>query len=170
MKITILGSGTSHGVPMIGCDCEVCTSDDEKNKRTRASVWIEKDDTSILIDTSTDFRFQTLREGIPDIDAILFTHAHADHIHGLDDIRPYSYKHVVPVYGNKPTINELRRRFDYIFKKTQRGGGKPNIDLHRIQRPFSIGPVEIIPVPIMHGKLPIFGVRIGGFAYLTDCS
>jgi len=155
---------------MIGCSCEVCTSLDQKNNRTRSSIWIEYKDTSILVDTTTDFRTQAMREGIHDIDAILLTHAHADHIHGLDDIRPFSYNHAIPVYGNSPTLEELRCRFEYIFMETQRGGGKPKIDLHTVDSPFYIGSIEIVPVPIMHGSLTILGFRIGTFAYLTDCS
>lgn len=145
-------------------------SGNHKNKRTRCSVWIEKGDTSILIDTATDFRTQALREGLRDIDAVLLTHAHADHVHGLDDIRAFTYTHPIPVYGNRPTIEEVRRRFEYIFIETQVGGGKPKIDLHYVEKQFTVGNVEVVPVPIYHGKLDILGFRIGNFAYLTDCS
>jgi phosphoribosyl 1,2-cyclic phosphate phosphodiesterase len=170
VKITFLGTGTSHGIPMIGCSCDVCVSENPKNKRTRCSVWIEEQDTSILIDTATDFRTQALREGIHDIDAVLLTHAHADHVHGLDDIRAFTYRHPIPVYGNAPTIDEVTQRFAYIFTETQEGGGKPKIDLHTVSRPFHVGPVRIVPVPITHGELSILGFRIGDFVYLTDCS
>ena len=155
---------------MIGCSCDVCTSENPKNKRTRCSVWIEEQDTSIIIDTATDFRSQALREGVYDVHAVLLTHAHADHVHGLDDIRSFTYKHPVPFYGNIPTIDEVRQRFQYIFADTQIGGGKPKISLHYVSEPFQVGSVHIVPVPIMHGSLPILGFRIGGFAYLTDCS
>ncbi len=133
-------------------------------------MWIENADTSIVIDTATDFRFQALREGIYNIDAILLTHAHADHVHGLDDIRAFTYKHSIPVFGNRPTIDEVKRRFEYIFVETQKGGGKPKIQLHYIDGPFPINSLQVIPVPIMHGKLHILGFRLGNFAYLTDCS
>ena len=155
---------------MIGCSCDVCTSENPRNMRTRCSVWIEEQDTSIIIDTATDFRAQALREGVHDVDAVLLTHAHADHVHGLDDIRSFTYKHPIPFYGNKATIDEVRQRFQYIFTETQIGGGKPKISLHYISKTFQAGPVTIVPVPIMHGELEILGFRIGGFVYLTDCS
>ena len=115
MQITVLGSGTSFGVPSINCDCPVCMSEDPHDKRTRASIWIMDSDTSIVIDTSTDFRQQALKEKIASIDGLLITHCHADHIHGLDDIRPYTYKNSIPVYGSEESMNELRERFSYIF-------------------------------------------------------
>ncbi len=170
MKVTFLGTGTSHGIPVSGCGCEVCTSTDPRNTRTRCSVWIEDGNTSVLIDTSTDFRAQSLREGIPAVDAIFFTHAHADHVHGLDDIRPYCWVKTIPVYGNSATIREIENRFSYIFNRTQKGGGKPKIILNEMDYPVTTNGLKIIPVPIIHGSLGIFGFRVGGFAYLTDCS
>ena len=132
MKITVLGSGTSHGIPVIGCNCSVCKSNDPKDRRTRTSLWITDDKTSILIDTATEFRLQAIREGLECLDAVFLTHAHADHIHGLDDLRPLSWKKPIPVYGKEDTLEEIRSRFSYIFKKTQIGGGKPTILLRRI--------------------------------------
>ncbi|MBN1687161.1 MAG: MBL fold metallo-hydrolase [Spirochaetales bacterium] len=171
MKITVLGSGTSHGVPVIGCDCEVCRSADPRDKRTRSSVLIEHGETVVLVDTGTDFRFQALRAGIRRLDAVLMTHAHADHLHGLDDTRSLTHAKPLPVYGSQDTLSEIRDRFDYVFTKTQIGGGKPNLLLqdHRGDR-IGIGGLTITPVPVKHGDLTIFGYRIGNFAYITDCS
>lgn len=171
MEIVFLGSGTSHGIPTIACACPVCTSENPKNNRTRASVWIRTGGRSLLIDTSTDFRIQAIREKITKLDVILFTHAHADHLHGLDDIRPLCWDKRIPVYGNSPTLSEIRRRFSYIFEDTQRGGGKPKIDLMELgETAEDIGGVRVQPIPIKHGSLDILGFRIGDFAYLTDCS
>ncbi len=171
MTITFLGTGTSHGIPTVGCSCPVCTSENLKNKRMRSSLWIRSADSSLLIDTSPEFRLQALREGMKRLDAVLFTHAHADHSHGLDDIRPLCREKPIPVYGNASTLEEIRQRFSYIFRKTQIGGGKPRIELHTVNEgKFRIGALEIAPVPIMHGDLVILGYRIGDIAYLTDCS
>jgi phosphoribosyl 1,2-cyclic phosphate phosphodiesterase len=132
---------------------------------------VETDGTSILVDTSTDFRTQALREGIRSIDAVLYTHPHADHIHGLDDIRPLSRHEPIPLFGSQETLDEIAARFAYIFRATQRGGGKPRVDLRAIgPAPFTAAGVSVTPIPILHGTLPIFGYRIGDFAYLTDCS
>lgn len=181
MQCIVLGSGTSHGVPVIGCSCPVCTSDNPKNNRTRSSLWVHKPaapvqshhkrELSILFDTSTDFRTQALREGINTLDAVFLTHAHADHIHGLDDVRPLTYDKTIPVYGNRETIEEIRRRFDYIFKSTQKGGGKPNIELRIIEEhEITIGDITVTAVPIKHGELDILAYRINDLVYCTDCS
>ncbi|MBN2143989.1 MAG: MBL fold metallo-hydrolase [Candidatus Aureabacteria bacterium] len=173
MKITILGSGTSTGVPLLGCLCSVCKSQNPKNKRTRASVLLETGGTSILIDTSVDFRSQALRENVREIQAILYTHAHADHLLGLDDIRPLNFLHKksIPCYGNAQTVSHIKTLFSYIFSDTQEGGGKPRISLTEIgMDPFEISRILVRPVPLWHGSLSILGYRIGGFAYLTDCS
>lgn len=173
MKVTVLGSGTSHGVPVIGCSCDVCTSRDPKNHRTRASVMVETGEGRvILFDTATEFRLQALREGIRRVDGVFYTHAHADHIHGLDDLRPLCRHGDIPLFGSKATMEEIAERFAYIFREGQEGGGKPRVRLHTIEgaRPFSFAGLEIIPVPLLHGALPVFGYRIGSFAYLTDCS
>lgn len=172
MKITFLGTGTSHGVPVIGCNCNVCQSTDPYDKRTRSSIWIQSKGTDLLIDTATEFRMQALRAGINNIDGVLYTHCHADHVFGFDDLRIFSQRfgHSVPIYGNKPTIEELKQVFSYVFRKTQEGGGKPQVNPIIVDQKFSINELEIIPIPVFHGELPIFGYRIGKLAYITDCS
>ncbi|NLY11741.1 MAG: MBL fold metallo-hydrolase [Firmicutes bacterium] len=172
MRIIFLGTGTSHGVPVIGCDCEVCTSLDSKNRRTRSSVWIQQDNTDIIIDTAVEFRLQALREGLTKVDGVLYTHCHADHVFGFDDLRIFSQRTNIqtPIYGNKPTIEEIYQVFSYVFRKTQEGGGKPQVNPIVVTESFYINNVRIIPVPIFHGELPILGYRIGKMAYLTDCS
>jgi phosphoribosyl 1,2-cyclic phosphate phosphodiesterase len=171
MKVKFLGTGTSHGVPVIGCRCRVCSSGDPRDRRTRSSVYIETDRADILIDITPEFRIQTIRAGIGSADALLLTHAHSDHVGGFDDIRPFCREKPVPVYGNGITIDELRRRFDYIFRATQEGGGKPRVSLEVIDRkPFFINNLPVQPVPVLHGSLPISGYRIGSFGYVTDCS
>lgn len=172
-RVTILGSGTSHGIPVIGCACRVCRSANPKNSRTRAGAVIRAaDGASILIDTATEFRLQAVREGIRRVDAVFYTHAHADHLHGLDDLRPLGRSGPIPLYGSEATMKEVRSRFSYIFARTQEGGGKPQVSLHTLDPavPKRSGPFTVIPVPVLHGDLPVFGYRLGDFAYLTDCS
>lgn len=170
MKVTFLGTGTSVGVPVIGCRCEVCTSQDPRDRRLRPSLWIQDADRSILVDTSSDLRRQALRYGIDRLDAVLYTHAHADHILGLDEVRIYNYrqKQTLPVYGSSTTLENLRRTFWYVFEATPVGGGKPRIETVEIEAPFRLGDLEIRPVPLWHGSLPVTGYRIGDFAYCTD--
>ncbi len=172
MRVTFLGTGTSHGVPMIGCDCDVCCSDNPKNKRTRCSIYIETDDGCLLFDTPPDLRTQLLRENVRRIDSILFTHAHADHLFGLDDIRRFNdiNGRNMPCYGLEETISSIRRSFLYVFVPTQIGGGKPALDLIAVDGPFSAGGIPVMPVNVLHGKLDILGYRIGDFAYVTDVS
>jgi phosphoribosyl 1,2-cyclic phosphate phosphodiesterase len=173
VKIVFLGTGTSHGVPMIGCECDVCRSTDPRDSRTRTSVLIESGGKSILVDTSPDLRMQALRHRIRRVDAILYTHSHADHIAGLDDVRRFNAVsgEPMPLFADEPTLDELRVRFGYVFNPhTARGGGLPNLRLWRIGGPFCVGPVHVVPVPIMHGDRQILGYRFGSFAYLTDCS
>ncbi len=171
VKITFLGTGTSYGIPVIGCNCPTCTSSDPRDQRTRSSVLIEEGNANLLIDVTPEFRLQAVRTGINRVDAVLITHPHSDHIGGFDDIRPLCRKKAMPVFGNEYTIDELRKRFDYIFRKTQEGGGKPKVLLEVIEgKPFRAGGVQVQPVPVFHGNLEITAYRIGPFAYVTDCS
>ena len=173
-RVTFLGTGTSSGVPMIGCACGVCHSSDPRDTRLRPSIHINvPGHASILIDTTPDFRQQALTAGIERIDAILFTHSHADHILGLDDIRRYNWIQGGPVacYAAPATWDDIRRTFHYAFDGVKRmGGGIPRIDAHDIDGPFAIGNVRVVPVPLWHGDAPILGFRFGTFAYLTDCN
>ena len=173
MKVTVLGSGTSHGVPAIGCDCAICTSPDPKDKRTRPSIYLRTNETAILVDTSTDLRMQALVNDVRRVDAILFTHSHADHVMGLDDVRRYNQmqKGAIPCYANADTLANLRQMFAYVFNPPKQiGGGLPELVLREIDGPFTIGDLRIVPIALWHGKLPILGFRIGAFAYLTDCN
>ncbi|MFP4362358.1 MAG: MBL fold metallo-hydrolase [Spirochaetia bacterium] len=171
MKITVLGSGTSHGVPMVRCSCEVCRSTDPKNKRYRASVFVETENMNILIDTTPELRLQLLQANVQEIDAVFYTHGHADHINGLDDLRPYCCHSEMPVYGNYETLKDIKERFSYIFKPTQLGGGKPRLELTPIiDSYFYLSNTKITPIPVKHGELDILGYRIGDFSYITDCS
>ena len=177
LSLTILGCGTSTGVPLIQCRCEVCLSPDPKDKRLRASVWIQVRGKSILIDTSTDLRQQALREQIPRIDAVLITHPHADHVHGIDELRSFNFiqKSDIPLYGNVWTCEELKSKFAYIFdpNPTIEGGGIPRLNLHlfQAQSPYlEILGEKIIPISVNHGSKECVGYRLGPVAYVTDCS
>ena len=174
MRITFLGTGTSAGVPVIACDCATCRSDDPRDKRWRPSLALAFDDgTSVLVDASPDLRAQALRFRIERVDAILLTHAHADHVLGLDDVRIYNFRQggAIPCYGAARALARVRRMFDYVFDPaTPRGGGLPQLALRELAGPFSLAGATVIPVPLMHGTLPVLGFRIGAFAYLTDCN
>jgi phosphoribosyl 1,2-cyclic phosphate phosphodiesterase len=174
LRITFLGTGTSHGVPMIGCDCETCRSTDRRDNRRRPSVYVETDDgQAILLDAGPDLRSQALEYGVRRIDALLLTHGHSDHILGLDELRRFNAIQHRPVscYGDPQTVWDVRRMFAYVFDPaTPRGGGLPQLELFTILGPFCVGHTEIVPVPIFHGPRSILGFRMGGFAYLTDCS
>lgn len=172
MEILFLGTGTSHGVPLIGCDCDTCLSRDSRNNRTRCSIFIKEKDISVLIDTPQELRLQLLDNNITHFDIILYTHPHADHLLGFDDIRSVNRLtgKKVPCYGNKYTINEIKRVFPYIHDAVQKGGGLPEVSFHIIDRTLSFSGIEIIPLPVKHGKLDILGYRIGKMAYITDCS
>ncbi len=159
-------------MPVINCNCPVCTSDNPKNKRLRSSVMVETDGKFILIDTSVDMRQQFLRHPFPRLNAVLYTHAHADHIFGLDEIRRFNYlqQERIPIYGSQDTIDRLRVIFVHAFSEGALRPGVPNVRAHVVQEPFNIGETTVIPIPVMHGDLPIYGYRIGKFAYLTDVS
>src|SRR5215468_11966055 len=174
MKLTFLGTGTSTGVPSIGCDCETCTSDDPRDKRLRVSILIEHAGRTVLVDTSSDFRQQALRYGLKHLDAVLITHCHADHIFGLDDIRPLNFRYgALGVYANERAWADIRRIFKYIFEPTYFGGGLPQVVPHTVfaGAPFCIGPELLItPMEVIHGRLPVIAYRFNDFAYATDLS
>lgn len=173
MKVTFLGTGTSQGVPFIGCPCEVCNSANKKDNRLRCAVWIDTPQASIVIDSGPDFRYQMLRAGVKKLDAIIFTHGHKDHIAGLDDIRPYNFftKKEVAVYATGETWDALRREFSYIFnEKTY--PGIPQIEINTIHpsQPFTINGLQITPIRVMHYHMEVLGFRIGDFTYITDAN
>jgi phosphoribosyl 1,2-cyclic phosphate phosphodiesterase len=170
MIVTFLGTGTSTGVPVVGCSCAICTSADPRNKRMRQSVKIEANGKHFLIDTTPDLRFQLLRDPIPRLDFVLFTHSHADHLMGLDDIRPFNFRQreTIHAYASPRTANAVRRAFSYIWSDSQIGGGKPQLDLHEIDGPFTHEGVDVVPLSVSHGDWTILGFRIGAFAYITD--
>ncbi|HEX2224430.1 MAG TPA: MBL fold metallo-hydrolase [Thermoanaerobaculia bacterium] len=176
LRVTMLGSGTSTGVPVLNCACAVCTSTDPRNRRWRPGLKLElrsgAAECAVLIDTPTDLRTQILRFGLPRLDAILFTHSHADHIFGLDDVRIFNFRQreAIPCYGSRETLQALRRVFAYVFEETQEGGGKPQLDLHEVRAPFGLFGREVVPVPVLHGSMEVFGYRLGSFAYVTDVS
>ncbi|WP_285057356.1 MBL fold metallo-hydrolase [Pedobacter ginsengisoli] len=170
MKITFLGTGTSQGIPVITCNCVVCRSDDYRNKRLRVSVLIETADKTIVIDSGPDFRYQMLRANVQNLDAILYTHEHKDHVAGLDDIRPFNYllKKNIDIYATERVQHGLKKEFSYIFAEVKYPG-LPQIEMHTISdQSFYIGETKIEPLDIMHYRLPILGFRIGDFTYITD--
>jgi phosphoribosyl 1,2-cyclic phosphate phosphodiesterase len=172
IKVTFLGTGTSQGVPVIGCDCVVCRSLDFRDKRLRSSVHVQVGDLSLVIDTGPDFRQQMLRANIRRLDAVLFTHEHKDHTAGLDDVRPFNFKQQrdMPLYARQHVIEQLKREFAYAFAE-HKYPGVPQLKVHVIDnQPFTIEGVEIIPIEVMHYKLPVLGYRIGDFAYITDAN
>jgi phosphoribosyl 1,2-cyclic phosphate phosphodiesterase len=172
MKITILGCGTSTGVPMVGCDCPVCTSDIPRDKRSRASILMSYNDHTVLVDTSTDLREQALRQSIHRIDAVLFTHAHADHVNGIDDLRGFHFIHkeIIPCFASRETLDTLQNAFSYIFNEHDGSGYTPLLAAHEISAPFELFGKTISPIPLLHGRTTSLGYRIGNFAYLTDCN
>ncbi|NLN12018.1 MAG: MBL fold metallo-hydrolase [Acidobacteria bacterium] len=169
-RVTMLGSGTSSGVPVIGCSCPVCSSTDPRNRRLRASVRLELAGGTVLVDTSPDLREQALRSGLDRLDAILFTHAHADHLFGLDDVRIFNFRQraAIPCFGSPATLERVRTAFSYVFEEGQEGGGKPQLELRPVNGPFELLGARVVPVPVWHGSLPVLGFRIDGFAYVTD--
>lgn len=171
MKVYFLGTGTSQGIPVIGSNHPVCQSTDLKDKRLRVSVWIHWENYSYVIDCGPDFRQQMLASNCQKIDGILYTHEHADHTAGLDDIRPFNFKQgEIPIYGLQRVIDNLKLRFDYVFKTENKYPGAPSVKTIEVDgnQPFSIGDKTAIPINVMHGKLPVLGYRIDDFAYLTD--
>jgi phosphoribosyl 1,2-cyclic phosphate phosphodiesterase len=172
LKITFLGSGTSVGVPMIGCDCEVCTSTDKKDKRLRSSIMVQSPTTILVVDTGPDFRYQMLRQKIKHLDAVVFTHPHKDHLAGLDDIRAFNFftKKPMNVYADSLTEEALRRDFYYAFSDTKYPG-IPELNLNTIaQEPFIVGDIPITPILVWHLKMPVLGFRFGKFTYITDAN
>ncbi|MFV8372798.1 MBL fold metallo-hydrolase [Flavobacterium sp. LB2P74] len=171
MKVYFLGTGTSQGIPVIGSNHPVCKSTDFKDKRLRVSVWISWGNHSFVIDCGPDFRQQMLSSNCQKVDGILFTHEHADHTAGIDDIRPFNFKQgEIPIYAHKRVIDNLRRRFDYVFETVNKYPGAPSITTIEVvnNEPFSFGNKTVIPINVMHGNLQVFGYRIDDFAYLTD--
>lgn len=172
LKITFLGTGTSGGVPMIACDCSVCTSPSLKDKRLRSSILVQSDTTTLVVDTTPDFRSQMLRENVKKLDAILFTHPHKDHIAGLDDIKAYNFFQQKPmeVYANTLTQEALHREYYYIFAD-EKYPGIPDVNIHTItNEPFVVGDIPVIPILVYHLKMPVLGFRFGEFTYITDAN
>ncbi|MBP8157528.1 MAG: MBL fold metallo-hydrolase, partial [Flavobacterium sp.] len=172
MQVYFLGTGTSQGIPVIGSNHPVCHSEDLKDKRLRVSVWVSDNDTSFVIDCGPDFRQQMLTSGCNQLDAVLFTHEHADHTAGLDDIRPFFFKQKkdIPIYAHKRVLKNFKKRFDYIFETENKYPGAPSVETYEVKnnQSFDLGETKIIPININHGSLQVFGYRIKDFAYLTD--
>lgn len=174
MRITVLGSGTSQGIPVIGCTCETCSSFDLRDKRLRSSVLVEKDGFYVVIDVGPDFRQQMLTHKVPKLDAILITHEHNDHISGLDDIRPFNFMQGgnMPLFAQKRVVNDIQKKFGYIFEKNPYPGA-PRLVCHEVEqnKKYRLFPeIEVQTIGVMHGDLPILGYRIDNFAYITDAS
>ena len=170
MKINFLGTGTSQGIPVIGCDCPVCQSLDFRDKRFRTSIHVEAQGVSLVVDTGPDFRMQMLRAGIKRLDAVLFTHEHKDHTAGLDDIRPFNFvqKMDMPVFARPNVLDQIRREYSYIFS-SKRYPGVPQVEPVEIgEVPFRINKLTVTPIPVLHYKLPVLGFRFGNFSYITD--
>lgn len=174
MRLRFLGTGTSFGVPVVGCDCATCTSTDPHDRRTRHAVLLESDDRALLVDAPPELRLQLLREGVRDVDAVWFTHAHADHVHGIDDLRVFSGRAgPLPVYAHASTAAQLRTRFDYIFDATYQppaGTSRPNLELHTFAAwtPIEIAGFRLLPIEVPHGDQQVFGFRTGALGYITD--
>ncbi len=171
MQLRFLGTGTSMGVPVIGCDCPICTSSDPRHHRLRTSALVRYHDITIVIDTGPDFRTQAIAAGLRRIDAVLLTHAHFDHVAGIDDLRPFCLRQgTVPIYGSAQTLADVRQRFGYAFDETSAGSSRPVLALHAVDEPFQIGPLTIVPIAIPHGTWTITAYRIGQLGYVTDAS
>jgi phosphoribosyl 1,2-cyclic phosphate phosphodiesterase len=171
LRVVVLGSGTSNGIPVIGCDCAVCQSTDPRDKRTRPSILVEVGQRRVLVDTTPELRLQLVREGVRTLDAVVYTHEHADHIYGLDDVRVFSMRRraPVPIYAPKRVLEALRRAFAYVFAEgPMTGGGRPQLELTEVDGPFEAGGIPFEPIEVWHGDAPVNAYRIGGFAYVTD--
>jgi phosphoribosyl 1,2-cyclic phosphate phosphodiesterase len=172
LRITFLGTGTSSGVPMIGCDCEVCTSTDKKDNRLRSSILVQSATTTLVVDTGPDFRYQMLRQKVKHLDAVIFTHPHKDHLAGLDDVRAYNFftKKHIDIYADSLTEEAVRRDFYYAFTDTKYPG-IPELNLNTIStEPFLVGDIPVIPISVWHMKMPVLGFRFGKFTYVTDAN
>jgi len=171
MKVTFLGTGTSRGIPVIGCGCRVCRSANPKNKRLRSSLLVESQVVTVVIDTSVDFRAQMLRQDVRRLDAVIFTHSHADHVLGLDDVFPLSVRtgRAIPAYASPETLDQLKVTFRYLFAEN-RYPGIAEVDLRVIDGPFQIGDLGFQPIEVFHGEMPVLGFRVGQLAYVTDVS
>ncbi len=170
MKICFLGTGSSAGTPVIGCRCSVCSSRDPYNCRSRASILVTQNNVNILVDTGPDFRYQALREGIPGLTAVFYTHFHADHINGIDDLRAFNFlqREIIPCYADPRTAAELEKRFQYCFLPPDPDWTKPALSMKAIEGALEFSGLLVQPVPVMHGNLPIYGYRFNDAAYLTD--
>lgn len=174
MRVTFLGTGTSSGIPVLGCCCPVCSSEDPRNRRLRVSLLFEWNGATIVVDTGPDFRYQMLRARVQRLDAVLFTHTHADHLLGLDDIRIYCFRagRRIPIFGERLALDRIFRVFDYAFAEKYEGGGVPHLELReiRVGEPFLLFGRSVLPLRVWHGSTPVVAYRIGSFAHATDCS
>lgn len=166
----MLGSGTSTGIPVVGCGCVVCTSRDPRDRRLRPGLKLDLEGGTVVVDTSPDFRQQALEFGVERVDAVLYTHSHADHVFGLDDLRIFNFRQraAIRCYGSPQTMRRLRQIFSYVFEEGQEGGGKPRLELVDVEAPFELLGETVVPIPVWHGDMPVYGYRIGGFAVVTD--
>lgn len=166
----MLGSGTSTGIPVVGCGCPVCTSDEPKNRRMRPGLKLELPGGTVVVDTSPDFRDQALRFGLERVDGVLYTHSHADHVFGLDDLRVFNFRQrsSIRCFGPPETMERLRQIFAYVWEDGQEGGGKPKLELVPVEAPFELAGERVVPLPVFHGAMRVYGYRIGDFAVVTD--
>ena len=171
-EIVVLGCGSSAGTPVVGCECQVCTERHPRNVRTRSSCFVRQDGVSLLIDTGPDMRQQALREDIRSIDAVLYTHPHADHLNGIDDLRAFCFrsKQAIPLYGNAFTMRNIEERFGYTLMPPTEYWERPVLTVNPVDAPFQVKGATVIPIPVLHGQWPILGYRIGNMAWLTDVS
>lgn len=170
--LTVLGSGTSTGVPTLGCGCAVCRSSDPRDHRLRPSLWLHFGGRNVVFDTTPDFRTQALRAGLASLDAVFYTHSHADHIMGMDDIRPFNFgrPEPLPIFGNAGTLADIRRVFQYVFEASYTASAIPRVDARELTAPVELWGVRFEPVPVLHGELAVLGYRFGANAYVTDVS